>query len=85
MTISQARHLVRDVMNDASGIGWSTTSSATCLTADRASPATRAFEYFRNVDMDLGERVEGCARAQSGGWMIRGLPTQLAVFVAGQI
>ncbi len=43
--------------------GWSTTSSATCST--RQQPVLlRAFEYWRNVDKDLGDRIEAGVRAK---------------------
>ena len=44
--------------------GWSATSPATCSTAVTEPVLQRAFEYWRNVDKALGDRVESGVRAQ---------------------
>ena len=38
--------------------GWSTTSSAICSDGVSEPILSRAFEYWRNVDKDLGDRIE---------------------------
>ena len=60
----QAGTLVREVLDDARAAGWSTTSSATCSTASASRSSHRAFEYWRNVDKDLGDRIESGVRAK---------------------
>ena len=44
--------------------GWSTTSSATCSTASASRSCSAPFEYWRNVDKDLGDRIEAGVRAK---------------------
>lgn len=57
----QAGTLVRDVMNDAERDAWCTTSLATSSRSQRTGTA-RAFDYWRNVDTDLGNRIEKSVR-----------------------
>ena len=47
-----------------SATGWWTTSSATCSNGVSEPVLERAFEYWRNVDKDLGDRIEAGVRAK---------------------
>ena len=49
------------------GIGWPTTSSATYLDGVREPVLSRVFEYWTNVDPDLGKKIEEGVRAKGNG------------------
>jgi catalase len=61
----QAGTLVRDVMNDAERERLADNIVGHLLDGVTEPVLQRAFEYFRNVDVDLGERVEKGVRAGS--------------------
>ena len=50
----------------SSGNGWPATSSGTCLDGVKEPVLSRVFEYWRNVDPDLGKKVEEGVRANDG-------------------
>lgn len=64
---SQARALVNDVMDDAQRERF--VSNVSCHLADGVSEAVlkRAFDYWRNVDDDIGDRIEKKVRDMIGG------------------
>ena len=62
----QAGTLVRDVMDDAARERLVGNIAGHLLNGVTEPVLERAFEYWRNVDKDLGERVEAAVRAKQG-------------------
>ena len=55
--------LVREVLDDAARSAWSSNVAGHLLGGVTEPVLERAFEYWRNVDKSLGDRVEQAVRA----------------------
>ena len=60
----QAGTMVREVLDDAARDRLVATSSATCSNGVTEPVLARAFEYWRNIDKEIGDRIEQGVRAK---------------------
>ena len=64
---SQAGALVRDVMDDAQRDRFVSNVAGHLADSVSEKVLVRAFEYWKNVDQAIGERIEDAVREKLGG------------------